>query len=120
LAGSILEALLHDLLTRDQARIHLAMAAKYAPKLKSGAPKDIQSTARKDEWTLYDLIRVSDELGLVPKAWEASVQAVLREFRNYVHPRKELQMQDKITEGEAFQSLGALMRIHEYIEKNHP
>jgi hypothetical protein len=57
---------------------------------------------------------------VITKDWKGSVQAVLRDFRNYVHPRKELQSVDKITEGEAYQSVGALMRIIDHIVKNHP
>jgi hypothetical protein len=123
LAGSILEALLHDLLTRDATRISQAMGAGRAPLRGRGYPpgkRNIQSDAREDQWLLNDCIEVADELTLLPPGWKAGVQAVLREFRNYVHPRKELKAQDPITQGEAFQAVGALMRICDHIEKRHP
>jgi len=73
-----------------------------------------------DQWTLNNYIEVADELGLLPEGWKASIQAVLRDFRNYVHPRQEIKMTDKITEGEAYQAVGCLMRICQHIESKHP
>ena len=123
LAGSILEGLLHDLLTRDPARIAAAMATTNAPRRnRRNGPgaKNLQSPLLADQWTLYDYILVADELALLPQGWIDSVQVVLRDFRNYVHPRKELNSQDQITEGEAYQSVGALMRICDHITNNYP
>ena len=123
IAGSILEALLYDLLTRDAARVTAAMAAKAAPKKKTATAmvvRDILSTSSDDEWTLNSLIEVADQLKLLPAEWKASVQAVLRDFRNCVHPRRELKMPDKITQGEAFQSVGALMRMCDHISTHYP
>lgn len=125
LAGSILEALLHDLLTRDAARIAAAMASpraptRQAPRSSAIIKRDLQSAAREDEWKLSNYIDVADGLSLVPSEWKPSVQVVLRDFRNCVHPRRELTLSYQITQGEALQAVGALIKICDHIERNHP
>lgn len=123
LAGSILEGLLHDLLTRDANRIAAANASGRVPtrRVRKKLLKiPIDSPNREDQWLLESLIEVADDLALLPANWKQSVQAVLRGFRNYVHPLEELRQTDKITQGEAFQSVGALMRVADHIHKNHP
>ena len=122
LSGSILEALLHDLLTRDAARVAMAMAAKNAPEKTVGGKKvkrDLASSQYEDQWHLKSYINVAEELGLIPADWKNSVHAVLRDFRNFVHPRLELQAPAKISDGDAYQSVGALMKICDHIEANH-
>jgi hypothetical protein len=121
ICGSILEALLHDLLTRDQARVQAAMTTAKGPK--KGKPpnqgrKDITSDNREDEWTLFDYIEVANELGLLPTGWAAGVHAVLRDFRNYVHPRRESKEGRAIDQGEAMMSMGTLIVICDHLEKN--
>ena len=120
LAGSILEALLGDLLTRDPVRVSSAESASSAPKKKGGGPRDITSDAREDEWMLFDLIQVADELKLLPAGWKEGLHVNLRDPRNYVHPRKEKKQTDKLTQGEAFVSVGSLMKICDHLEKHHP
>jgi hypothetical protein len=124
LAGSILEALLHDLLTRDQDRIQAAMATNAAPKRPRdkppAGPRNLLSRDAEDQWMLNHYIDVSDKLELLPPGWKPRVTAVLRDFRNYVHPRNELAAPDRISEGEGFLSIGAIISICEYIERKHP
>ena len=124
LAGSILEGLLHDLLTRDATRTASAMRASCARQRPRYCPpagvRDLASDDAENQWMLNDYIEVSEELTLLPNDWKKSIQTVLRDFRNYVHPRRELRAPAQITEGEAYQSVGALIRICDYIEKNHP
>lgn len=124
LAGSILEGLLFDLLTRDPMRISDAMKSKRAPQKKEAGGKSttrvINCPNREDQWLLDKLIEVADDLALLPTNWKQAVQAVLRDFRNYVHPLEELRATDKITQGEAFQSVGALMKIADHIQMYHP
>ena len=124
IAGSILEGLLHDLLTRDTKRVSDAEASGRAPQRVRYAPprgpRKLLSDAVEDQWMLNDLIEVAEDLSLLPTGWKVGIQSVLREFRNYVHPRKELKATDKISQGDALQSVGALIRICDHIEKNHP
>jgi hypothetical protein len=108
LAGSILEAILHDLLTHDAARTAAAMAAPRAPKKKSGAVKDITMDTAKDEWQLVNLIEVAVDLRLLPQDRADTIDQVLRDYRNFVHPKEELKAAHPCTEAEATLAKGAL------------
>lgn len=74
LCGGIIEAILLDLLGRDEVR---ARSATKAPKTELL------------RWDLADLIGVSLELKLVSAGIEKLSQSV-REFRNLVHPGREV------------------------------
>lgn len=101
MAGSILEAILHDQLTRDAGRIAAANGCPDAAKKKGGIVKDIASTAREDEWPLASLIRVSAALGIIPVEREAIFDHTLREYRNFVHPRVEVRTEFGCGQSEA-------------------
>jgi hypothetical protein len=105
LAGSILEAVLYDVLTKDQSAISKAMASSAAPKTKGGVVKDI---AQDDQWTLNDLIKVACDLQILPHKDEKAIHLVLREYRNFVHPRLEVREGVRISEGHATASKGTL------------
>lgn len=80
LVGSTLEGLLMELATSQSTRF---LAASSAPKVK-GAAKPVE------KWTLAELIAVSRELGVLgPDVSEHADQ--VRNFRNYIHPRRQLQ-----------------------------
>ena len=66
LAGSILEAILYDRLTRDGSWVAKAMSATKAPKKRGGIVKDIAANAEEDEWKLAFLIKVASELAVRP------------------------------------------------------
>jgi len=108
MAGSILEAILYDQLTKDPGRISAAMASPKAPKKKGGIVKDITSDDREDEWTLSNLIEVSVDLRILPQARADAIDQVLRDYRNFVHPRKEIRAGHPCTEAEADLAKGAL------------
>jgi hypothetical protein len=118
LAGSILEAVLYDRLSRDSAWIVKTMAAAKAPKKRGGVVKDIAANTDEDEWKLKSLIEVASELAVIPKVREETVDRVLREYRNLVHPHKEYREQQACTEAEAMMALGALMGVCDYLERN--
>ena len=129
LAGSVLEGLLHDLLTRDDARIADAMNVKGAPPRPTKKnkprpprpqPRDLKSNASDDEWLLNDYIEVADKLKLLPDGWKNRVLASLRDFRNFIHPRRELKEGFSMTKGEALVSVGMLICVCDHIEKYHP
>jgi len=116
LAGSILEAVLYDLLTKDQATSAAAMASPRAPKKKKGSTvKNIMSQARDDEWFLDDLIKVACDLGRMPYNNEQTVHLALREYRNLVHPRLEAKMRVTISEAHATTSKGMLDVILDHL-----
>jgi hypothetical protein len=85
-----------------------------------GTRRDVEGNAKQDERTLDNYIGVADELDLLPGGWKLGVQAVLRDIRNYVHPRREIKEANRITQGEAFQSVGLLMKVLDHIQANHP
>ena len=99
MAGSILEAILYDQLTKDSATLAKATAASKAPKNKGLA---------KGDWRLHDLIQVAVELNILPSSRSASIDQILRDYRNFVHPNKEIRSAHPCTEAEAFLSKGAL------------
>ncbi len=103
LAGSILEALLHDALTRDSATLARATAASSAPKFK-GKVKSLEN----GEWRLSELIDVAAELQLLPRERANTIDQVVRDYRNFVHPKKEIRAQHACTEAEALLAKGAL------------
>lgn len=76
LSGGLIEALLADQLLRDLAK---AVAANSAPKKN----QDIST------WRFVELINVAVELRLVSRSAEKLSHSV-REYRNLVHPHKEL------------------------------
>ena len=116
LAGSILEAVLYDLLTKDQATKLKAMASNQARRRNNGrAVRDISKHNRADEWTLNDLIKVACDLGLIRQEDERTIHGVLRDFRNFVHPRVELATGIKISEAQANTSKGMLDIILDYL-----
>lgn len=103
LAGSILEAILFDLLTSDASRKSKALSSPKAPKANKRV-KDFDG----DEWNLHNLIEVSVDLGLLPDQRSKTFDQVLRDYRNFVHPRKEIRSQHPCTEAEALMAKGAL------------
>lgn len=107
MAGSILEAILQDQLTKDTTAKSKALAAKSAPK-----NKDLS----KGEWRLRDLIEVSAELGLLPADRANSIDQILRDYRNFVHPMKEIRGAHPCTEAEAQMAKGALDSVCNYFK----
>lgn len=97
MAGSILEALLHDALTKDATILASAQSSGNAPK-----KKDIE------KWTLHELIEVAGELNILPKARSDAIDQCLRDYRNYIHPTVERRAGYPCTEAEALLARGAL------------
>lgn len=78
LAGSILEAILHDRLSSNPTRNTTAIAS-----LKR-SPKPL------DDWGLQKLIDVAEDIGALPSSVAKTIDHVVRDFRNFVHPKKEI------------------------------
>lgn len=116
LAGSILEAILYDLLTRDAARVAAAEASAKAPTKRNGQVKSLLQNTSSNEWKLTDLIEVSVDLGLLLPDRSKAIDQVLRDYRNFVHPRKELKAAYPCTEAEAMLSKGALDSVCNHLE----
>jgi hypothetical protein len=120
MAGSILEAILYDQLTRDATRVDQAMAHSDAPKKKGGVVKDIAKDTAADEWRLADLIKVAAGLNVIPAHQAASIDQVLRDYRNFVHPRKEIKREHPCREGHALQAKGSLDTICDHLDPPVP
>ncbi|WP_175850113.1 hypothetical protein [Burkholderia cepacia] len=112
LAGSILEAILFDILSSPTYHSN-AMAAQKAPRRK-GLVTDIVS----GEWKLINLIDVSVEVGLIPETRAAAIDQILRDYRNFIHPKKEVRAQHSCTEAESFLAKGALDSVLNHLEAN--
>jgi hypothetical protein len=92
--GGILEALLIARINKlpDQAPV---FKAKAAPKDKaSGAVLKLR------EWTLSNYIDVAHELGWISDTYK-DVGAILRDYRNYIHPYKEYQHKKRLAPDDA-------------------
>lgn len=109
-AGSILEAILFDLLTVNASQIKKSEAAVRAPKKKSGVVKSLAG----GEWNLVNLIDVAAELKLLPQEREKTIDQTLRDYRNFIHPRKEIRAAHPVSEAEAL-AKGALDGICNFL-----
>lgn len=110
LSGSILEAILYDALSKD-SNINKAHSSLEAPKYKE---KLIPITSGK--WKLVSLIKVSVDIGLLPEQRAASIDQVLRDYRNFVHPKKEIRNQHSCTEAEAYMAKGCLDGVYNHLK----
>jgi len=113
LAGSILEAVLLDLLVKDAARLALAKASPSAPKKKGAAKPE-------DEWTLDEMIKVATAISLVATGRADTFDQVLRDYRNFIHPAKETRAAHPCGEGEALMAHGALVAVCDHFDRMFP
>jgi hypothetical protein len=111
IAGSILEAILFDRLSEPRWNAK-ALVSPSVPKTKGGSPIPM------DDWKLVNLIQVAANIGLLPKDPADTIHHVLRDFRNFVHPKVEIRAAHACTEAEAMLALGALDSVCNYLEKN--
>ncbi len=88
LCGGVLEGMLLDVLQRVEEQ-----AGEGYQELKRGNKKNI-------EWSLYNLVEVARKLGYLEEN-TVSLSHVLREWRNLVHPAKQLRDQQAITDEQA-------------------
>lgn len=102
LCGSAIEAILYDLLKQNESA---ALNSKTAPKSKG-------NVLPLEEWKLNSLINTASELSLVSKGVEG-LSHTTREFRNLIHPLKEISGAYKLEKEEAenaFTTLKILIR----------
>ena len=99
--GSVLEAVLLGAAKKEQEKFNRATSS---PK-QDGKPKAFQ------KWTLQELINVANEIGLLHQDVKEFSHG-LREFRNYIHPEKQMSSgfkPDKHTAELCFQALKAAL-----------
>jgi hypothetical protein len=108
LAGSILAAIVYHMLTANAGHVSRAMKSLKAPRKKDGGVRDLTQNVGEDEWQLGDLVRVAVDLGLLPVAQVEAIAPVVRDYRSFLHPRKEIRAVYPCTEAEALLAKGAL------------
>jgi hypothetical protein len=111
LAGSILEAILFDVLVKPKFYTRAMSSAKVPTN------KGVKIDVKNKDWKLVHLIEISVDIGLLPKERADSIDQIIREYRNFIHPRKEVRAQYECTEAEAFLAKGALDSICNHLEK---
>lgn len=100
MAGSILEAVLHDALSKDSVTLAAALGSKHAPKG--------HKAPNLENWTLHHLIEVAGDMKIIPPGRLNAIDQSLRDYRNYVHPSVEIRTGYPCTEAEAYMAKGAL------------
>jgi len=114
MAGSITEAILFDLLRNDQSRNHQALGANSAPKsARNGPPLPLED----ENWKLHSLLTVAGEIGLLPVPRVNTFDQILRDYRNFVHPTKEMRAAHPCQEAEACMAKGALDGICDHFDR---
>jgi hypothetical protein len=109
MAGSILEAVLFDLLTADPTLKPKVLSSSAAPRNK-GVVIDVE------DWRLESLIKVAADIGILPKNREDTFDQVLRDYRNFVHPKKEIKSAHACGEGEAQLAIGGLNAVCDILQ----
>lgn len=109
ISGSILESILFDQLTSSAEMQKRALASPNAPK-NSGSVLPIE------DWKLFAMIAVATNLKVLPEARAKTVDQVLRDFRNFVHPKKEIRAAHPCTEAEAWMAKGALDGVCNHLQ----
>ena len=110
--GGLLEALF---LARINRLSNLApvFTAKVAPKGKDGKTKALK------EWGLKDFLDVAQELGWIRQSAK-DVAEVLRDYRNYIHPEKELSHGITVDAQDTTMFVGVFCSIAEQIVGSAP
>lgn len=105
MAGSILEAILFDVLN--------------GPKFSSAAyssSKSKKSRLKSGRCGLSELISVAEDINVLPEKRVKSIDQVLRDYRNFVHPNKEIRSEHPCSEAEAYMAKGSLDGVCNHLE----
>jgi len=102
LAGSILEAILYDQLNSSKHN-EQALNCGLAPMV-----KDTNKVKKLKDWSLQNMIAVAESIGCLPPKRAKSIDQVLRDYRNFVHPLVELRSEHPCTDAEAYMAKGGL------------
>lgn len=105
--GGLLEALLLARVNREKNKAPIFKAIS-APKDKEGHPLQLK------DWGLSNYIDVAHELGWISQSAKG-ISVVLRDYRNYVHPYKELSHGVKLEKSDALILWGVAKSISSQI-----
>jgi hypothetical protein len=107
MAGSILEAMLTDILT-EPSRMSATLASPKRP---------TKGDITKGEWKLEKLIDVAEDTGILPTNRAKTIDQVLRDYRNFVHPKKEIRSQHECSEAEGGLAKFCLDGVCDHLER---
>ncbi|WPK10743.1 hypothetical protein R6U77_12720 [Lysinibacillus louembei] len=111
LAGSILEAILYDQLSSPKYN-QQALNCKSAPK---STDENAQKIVKKlENWKLAEMITVAEKIDCLPQKRAKSIDQVLRDYRNFVHPLVEIRSEHPCTDAEAYMAKGGLDGVINY------
>jgi hypothetical protein len=112
LSGSILEAILYDVLsgpkTEPAANAYIARQPKHKSK----------GVVTSGNWTLEALIDAAAGIGCLRAEDTRIIHQTLREYRNFIHPMKEIRLGQAAGENEAALAVHALNAIIDHLEGN--
>ena len=92
------------------------MASPVAPHTKTGGPvRDITKDSSRHRYTLENLIDVAVDIGELPPDGKETIHKVIRDYRNFIHPKAEIRASSPCGEAQAMLSLGALNAIVDHI-----
>jgi hypothetical protein len=81
------------------------------------AARRARHTADPDAWKLTPLIEVALDTNVLPSARADTIDQVLRDYRNFVHPQKEKKAKHECNEAEAGLAKYGLDGVCDYLEK---
>lgn len=113
MAGSILESILFDVLS-DPNRVVATMASTKCLR-KSGAAIDMRTEP--DNWKLFHLIQVATDTAVLSADRADTIDTVLRDYRNFVHPHVELRSKHECREAEAGLARYGLDGVCDHLER---
>lgn len=109
MSGSILEAILFDVLSSPLFGSR-AIESYSAPRTRRDIPIDME------EWKLKQLIEVATEIGVLTSQRSNSIDQVLRDYRNFVHPKKEIKSKHPCSEAGALMAKGSLDGVCNHLQ----
>ena len=115
MSGSILEAILCDALSKDEGTLRAVENSSLSLKDSNGNLIDLKG----GKWKLYKLIEVAEDVGILPSQRIKAIDQILRDFRNVIHPMKEVESQMSLEEPEGFLAVNALDMVCNHLLKTN-
>lgn len=111
LAGSILEAILYDVLTHPRIETAANAFATGHPRYNRFGPIAGRN------WTLEAVIDAALHLNILRREEGAVIHQTLRDYRNFIHPMKEIRARQEVGENEAGLAVNALNTVIDHLQR---
>ena len=105
MCGSILEAIL------------VAMLRECEEKAQTAFRREFSKSKNLDRWTLYELIIVAGKLDFLDEDTQRHAD-IIRDYRNVIHPSREVRSQIKIDDNLVAAEVALLKRILSILSTN--